>query len=374
MESLGYKYVGIWDHEFRNDIKNNEELANFVKTLDITERLEPRKAFFGGRVNATRLHYVTKPNEKVKYADFTSLYPSVQKYSCYPLGYPEIITSDFKDVTEYFGIIQCKVLPPKKLFHPVLPVKMNNKLLFGLCFKCMQNSISGVCRHSDDERSISGTWCSPELQVAIEKGYRVLKIYEVYHFNTSSQFNQQSGTKGLFSDYVNTFLRIKQQTSGWPPWCISESQKQEYINDYYIHEGIKLVYDQIQVNPGLRALAKLFLNSFWGRYGMRSNLTQTEIFTDPADFHFLIHDETKEMQNFHSISDDYIIVQWKHKTNFENEARNTNIFIACFTSMYGRLKLYDELDKLGERVIYYDTDSVIYIENKTDYKPKLGEF
>ena len=75
---------------------------------------------------------------------------------------------------------------------------------------------------------------------------------------------------------------------------------------------------------------------------MRSNLTQTEIITNQADFHFLIHNETKEVQNVHSISDDYIIVQWIHKKNFENEARNTNIFITAFTSMYGRLKLYDD--------------------------------
>ena len=38
----------------------------------------------------------------------------------------------------------------------------------------------------------------------------------------------------------------------------------------------------------------------------------------------------------------------------------TNIFIACFTSALARLKLYAELEKLGEKVLYYDTDSLIY--------------
>ena len=41
-------------------------------------------------------------------------------------------------------------------------------------------------------------------------------------------------------------------------------------------------------------------------------------------------------------------------------ARKTNIFIACFTAALARLKLYAELEKLGEQVPYYDTDSVIY--------------
>ena len=74
----------------------------------------------------------------------------------------------------------------------------------------MQNSTNGICMHSDDERAIIGTWCSPELKVAIEKGYRVFKTYELYHFITYNQFNQHTGTKRLFLEYVNTFLRIKQ--------------------------------------------------------------------------------------------------------------------------------------------------------------------
>ena len=41
-------------------------------------------------------------------------------------------------------------------------------------------------------------------------------------------------------------------------------------------------------------------------------------------------------------------------------AGKTNIFIACFTTALARLKLYAELEKLGEQVLYDDTDSVIY--------------
>lgn len=33
-------------------------------------------------------------------------------------------------------------------------------------------------------------------------------------------------------------------------------------NEYYLKEGILLEYDKIILNPGLRALAKLMMNSF----------------------------------------------------------------------------------------------------------------
>ena len=37
-----------------------------------------------------------------------------------------------------------------------------------------------------------------------------------------------------------------------------------------------------------------------------------------------------------------------------------NLFIAIFTTAHARLKLYSALETLQQRVLYYDTDSVIY--------------
>ena len=46
------------------------------------------------------------------YIDFTSLYPSVQKFEKYPIGHPIKITDNFNtDISQYFGVIKCKILP-----------------------------------------------------------------------------------------------------------------------------------------------------------------------------------------------------------------------------------------------------------------------
>ena len=34
------------------------------------------------------------------------------------------------DVSRYFGLVQCDVLAPRGLYHPVLPFKCHNKLMF----------------------------------------------------------------------------------------------------------------------------------------------------------------------------------------------------------------------------------------------------
>ena len=128
--------------------------------------------------------------------------------------------------------------------------------MFPLCKTCTDTLNQNPCTHSEQERAILGTWCHVELMKAIEKGYKVLKIHEVWHFPVH--------TDELFKEYVNTFLKIKQEASGYPKECVTDEQKQRYIDEYYEHEGIRLDPEKIVYNPGLRSLAKLMLNSLWG--------------------------------------------------------------------------------------------------------------
>lgn len=51
----------------------------------------------------------------------------------------------------------------------------------------------------------------------------------------------------------------------------------------------------------------------------------------------------------------------------------TNIFLAAFTTAWARIKLYSEMQKLGDAVLYHDTDSIIYATNGLN-DPPLGNF
>ena len=130
--------------------------------------------------------------------------------------------------------------------------------MFPLCKTCADTLNQNPCTHTDQERAILGTWCHVELMKAIEKGYQVLEIHEVWHWEETSNL--------LFSPYVNLYLKRKQEASGYPSHCVTDEQKQQYIDEYYEHEGIRLDPNNIEYNPGLRFLAKLMLNSLWGTY------------------------------------------------------------------------------------------------------------
>ena len=181
-------------------------------------------------------------------------------------------------------------------------------------------------------------------------------------------------TGGLFTEYVNTFLKIKQQASGWPDWCKTENDKHSYIDLYEKKEGIRLDYNKVKKNTGLRALAKLMLNSFWGKFGQRSNMQQVDIIDNPKMYFDKLTSDREDVTAVNFISDETVEMRWKYKEEFVESSTKTNVIIAAYTTSQARLKLYSYLEQLGSRAMYADTDSVIFTTKQGEQKPLLGDY
>ena len=264
MLRAGYNVKEIWECQWQHELKTNATVKHFLSSFDLVPPLEPRDAFFGGRTGTVALHSVAGEGEEIRYCDITSLYPYVNKTCTYPVGHPHIITQPIdQSISSYFGLALVDVLPPAGLFHPVLPVRCGGKLTFPLCSKCVQEEQAKpmlqrthYCTHTDAQRMLRGTWCTPEINKAIDKGYILLRIHEVWNFPAHQQ------QSGLFKDYVNVWLKNKQEACGWPAWCQTVEQKRDYIETYEENEGIRLDVESIQKNPGRKATAKLMLNRY----------------------------------------------------------------------------------------------------------------
>ena len=370
-----YAVEKIWECDWAKIKQEDLAVKAFVSGLKRVDPLEPRDAFFGGRTGAVALHHhQVSPGEKIYYVDVTSLYPWVNKTCEYPLGHPEIKTQvTVEEFPQYFGLAKVTILPPAELYHPVLPMRCGGKLTFPLCATCVQMEQekpmlqrSPYCDHSREERVLHGTWCTPEINKALKMGYELVKVHEVWDF--------EKGEGGLFAEYVDAWLKIKTEASGWPKDCETEEKKQNYIERFEEREGIRLDYSEIKKNAGLKATAKLMLNSFWGKFGQRENLPQVEQCTTPDQLYKLMEDDTVEVQNIRFCTEDVIEVVYTHKEETIVPNYRTNVFIACFTTCWARLKLYSYLQTLGEQVLYYDMDSVIYKWSAGLPKVSTGDF
>lgn len=141
-------------------------------------------------------------------------------------------------------------------------------------------------------------------------------------------------------------------------------------------EGILLELEKelIQKNPGLRALSKLCLNSLWGKFGERPEKIKKMFINERDQLLNLITDPSYETQSFYALSSDAILVSYKLLTESEMKHPNVNLVVAAYTTAHARLHLYNYLDKLQERVLYYDTDSVFFIDSTEDEGLPLGDY
>lgn len=344
VENAGYKLHHIWECEWRQ-MRKQDDVQCVLDAISQYLPINPREAFFGGRTDALKTYFdcgKAPMKCKIFYKDVTSLYPWVN-YTCeYPVGHPEIIRSNFDySLKSYFGIVKCKVQPPNNLYHPVLPRKINGKLVFDLGGK--------------DNKTFVGTWTTMELTKAVQMGYVIKKVFEVHHFKERSS--------SIFKTYVERFLKIKQEASGYPSWVKTEADKDEYVRTYYEQQGILLDKDKIKKNDGLRSFAKLCLNNLWGRFGMRSFNDSRRIIRNYNDVLSVLTDKdvVQDTLNFHLFDDiDHAIATYETPNGDRDSMYTTNIYIAIFTTSWARLKLYSALEVLGERVLYMDTDSVVY--------------
>ncbi|CAB4036310.1 DNA polymerase [Paramuricea clavata] len=137
-----------------------------------------------------------------------------------------------------------------------------DEISFPLCATCAEKQQCTQCKHTDEQRALYGTWTSVEVHKALEHGYKILTIYEIYHFPNS---------KKNFDLYVDTFMNLKQESSGVPKTCfkpdgeLDEVKLRKYIDEYAEHEHVYLDRANISYNPGQRTVMKALLNSLWGK-------------------------------------------------------------------------------------------------------------
>ncbi|XP_031634985.1 uncharacterized protein LOC116348215 [Contarinia nasturtii] len=125
IRSMGYDLIEMWEHQFDKMQNENPAIELYIKSVDHLRvpPLDPRDAFMGGRTGVCKLYHKIGPNERILYYDVTSLYPYINKYGKYPVGTPKVLVGrDLlnRTVFDIEGLIKLDILPPRRLYHPVL--------------------------------------------------------------------------------------------------------------------------------------------------------------------------------------------------------------------------------------------------------------
>ncbi|XP_048243085.1 uncharacterized protein LOC125375991 [Haliotis rufescens] len=290
------RIVTLWEHEFTKMQQENSILRAFLQgppCIRIPGPLNPRDAFYGGRTNANE----AQEDETIKYINICSLYPYICKTGAFPMGHSTPLHQPPVDTLfELKGLIQCRVLPPKRLYHPLLPYRSGGKLLCPLCLTYADTWSDSPCKHTDKE----GSWHDPDTQQV-----------------------------RLFDTYIDRHFKEKLEASGYPEGCTDHGA---YIQEIYDKEGIGLDKDRIEKNPRLRTIAKMQLTSLWGKFGQRLDYSHNIYMNDPVQDFALWRNEHNTIEDVTVVNEHMVEVTYTQRKNSK-----PLILISMLPSLLGSL-------------------------------------
>lgn len=370
-----YQIEEIWEHEFDHYY---EEVNRGVNERKI---MEDRSFFYGGRTEVFSPYMAETEEYQIKYMDVTSLYPTVcaggggvddQGVSkpCFdlPIDEPKVIhmpdlhrCSPFA-ANPYWGFVYCRVIPNKKCLLGLLPGRdaETGRLQFTL---------------HDQE----GCWHTEELYLAMRNGYIVQEIYQVFHWDEDARSNT------YMKGYVAFFLRMKQEADGWKKAGgtsenPTEDEKTRLIENLFVQNGniARMRREKVLKSPVKRQIAKLFLNSIWGKYAQKK---QDDYFITINGYQqymqFINHPIVdRERIWFRHVKENMFKVRYHRLTGRQTPNAKYNIFLAASVTAHARCYLHGKMLHIGpEKMGYGDTDSIIFLDSKDpakSFKPGVG--
>lgn len=353
LEQTYRKVITIWDHEFNCSLMD-------PYLLKCCQVMRPEECFYGGRTEVFQLYSnARKLGKDIHYYDVTSLYPSVYAHHPLPIGHPthilgfQIDRSRFHPTASnrYYGYARIKVVPNKSDLIGLLPQRdqKSGRLYFPVY-------------------PMEGCWGTEEIYLAMQNGYTVEEIYELYYWDERNYSNLH------FAAYVNYFFQLKQEAEGWVKLGAScenpsEEEQNEIVERLYRQNGnlARIRPNMVRKNAVLRSLAKLYLNSLWGKFAQKSSKTQHTTIYGTQQFLALWNNKKIDQSKcfFREISPGVYKTSYNLKNEFVNPVRHGNLFIAAKVTETARCVLHKKMLQVGpENIIYCDTDSIIFLYNQ----------
>uniref|UniRef100_A0A914M466 DNA-directed DNA polymerase n=1 Tax=Meloidogyne incognita TaxID=6306 RepID=A0A914M466_MELIC len=379
----------FWECEIKTMLEKNMEMRQKFEEYVDNGPIDIRSAFYGGRTGPLKLFHTAQQGEKISYFDVTSLYPFINVTTNYPIGHPNvhILNEDVNwskatDNKYELAILKVFVIPPRKIDVPILPVKSNDRLLFPLCLACAKNNPEGSvqedysCHHTDQQRDWVSTCTSIELNMALDEGYRVTKLFRVLEYTSSDNT--------LFRSYIAEFMAQKIHSSGFDDSIKNNFEAEEqFIRECAENFDIIIDRNKMIPNKGKRTQAKLCLNNLWGRFSLRNfGLSQCTITDSPATWRKIVDDPSKEVSSVDELTTDIILISHLTKKDWVEEHECSNVVISLWTTSCARIHLLRAMQKVvrtpGCTLLYTDTDSLIFVHPTEtcplDLGPHLGQF
>ena len=287
-------------------------------------------------------------------------------YNSFPVGKSEIFIGKkaegisaskdgfFDKFCRIYGAAQVDILAPDSIFIPVLPLVSNGKLKFPLCAKCVDSLNPEFCTHKTEERMLRSVWTTVELEFAIECGYRILKIHEMFGYRKCEP---------IFQSFYLSLARKKLESEGFPANVVSEIEKDKYVAD--LNEampGLKLEKEKVKRNDARRQFCKDCSNLSLGKFSQNNFKANVKYIHSYSDYLRERNSNPKvSLKSICPINQNLAELSFEPNDEWSGQHKGTHVVLYAFITSYARKRLNADMRLLqtkGASVFYCDTDSV----------------
>ena len=154
----------------------------------------------------------------------------------------------------------------------------------------------------------------------------------------------------IFSSFVMSFVKLKQQCSGFPTCCYNgdgnliDEFVDKFVCDCLECEGAFLDKTLLsEPNFGLHNIVKLILNALWGKFAQneyRSEIVYVKVYKELLEF---LDGHEYESVYFDFVDHNVLKLSCRKRNDQIPYSSDTNVVVASFVTCYARLKLYETL-------------------------------
>ena len=122
---------------------------------------------------------------------------------------------------------------PLACFTPSCPfVAVTNSPFLGVVLVSRKSRPNLCCNARTTAITGTSIGCYAVLGAPLSWSNQWKRITSYTKYMKYGIFPEAQRWTGVFADYVNTWLKIKKESAGWPSWCQTVVQKREYILRY----------------------------------------------------------------------------------------------------------------------------------------------
>lgn len=271
------------------------------------------------------------------------------------------------------------------------------KMTVSLCSNFRDKFNTSACHHNDEERALESVYTHQEIEFSLSLGYTILQViskraYYTYFskspyielkcfwlsqwkpkfsFCTFQVFEvyQYSEEMPFLAPIFKTLASSKLKYSGFPASIQTDSEKEEFVERLNKAHGfdktcqvLKLEVSTIEDSPPKRAHKKGLQNWLAGKF-CQSNAKCKIVYVHNQQDLIDLFDKGENVIDIDLINSTTMQVTIEPNKTKVNVNRLSNVIIGAMITSVARCRIYQEklnLDKVGCKVHYMDTDSLIY--------------